>query len=181
MISKALKDFNLPKGVLGKVWAHVHDFFMHTCKLSMLIERSSRSYAFAKIGWKNYDFDSHPLFDLMAFKLRRIKTCLENGYAIHEEADMKALAEAIEICDRVAKENYDEKYFDVHDAKWGEIEVDFSRSTFKTWRKNANTDEEKAQERKETMEIYEKAEKDFLADMDRLNVLFKEHFRAWWD
>ena len=121
MLSKGLKDFNLPKGVLSKIQMYVSDFFMHTCKLSMLIERSKRSYAFAKIGWKNYDFDSHPLFDLMAFKLRRIKKTLENGYAIHEEEDMKALAEAIEICDRIAKEDYESKYFEAHDAKWGEI------------------------------------------------------------
>src|ERR1035441_7076711 len=87
------------------------------------VERIGRSFAFAKIGWLNYDFDATSLFDLMAFKLNRIHFALLNGCAYQNPKDMKALLEAAAICKRLFDENYDDKYGELHEKKWGKLKI----------------------------------------------------------
>jgi hypothetical protein len=53
-------------------------------------------------------------------------------------------------------------------------------SVMKLWRKNANTDEEKAQERKEIKAIYMTEEVMYNRDVDRLFRVFKKYHRSWW-
>lgn len=159
---------------VGKIYYYFDDLF-HTLK-----ERIGRSYAYAKFGYMNYDFDSAYLYDLMSFKLKRIKKCIENGIAVQEEEDMKALDETIAIIDRLRVENYEEKYEPEHDAKWGKADFKFKPS-FHSVRKNVNTKEEKAQEWKERLAIYDKAEQDRKNDIDRLAEILKTHALAWWE
>ena len=142
-------------------------------------ERISRSIAFAKFGYLNHDFDHSYLFQLMSFKMKRIKICLENGLAEQQEEDLKALDEAISICDRLANGNYDDKYYSVLDIKWGESEFSFDDG-FKCTRKNRVTKEDHIQYNKEIREAMDKAEEDTQADFDRLAIILKNHSRAWW-
>lgn len=161
----------------------VEDFF------NRYSERISRSYAFAKIGWLSYDFESLYIFELISFKLKRVESCLKNGHAIQEDEDMLALKEAIEICDRLFDEEYDSKYRELHTKKWGE-QPDFtteptetpqySRIVFKD-RPNVKSEEDKKLEREEFLKTFENAEQDRRNDLDRLNYLFKEHLPKWWD
>ena len=183
--SKELKDSNRLKSILGcfddsfslhsllKPYYAVTDFF------TRLRERIGRSLAYAKFGYMHYDFDSAYLYSIMAFKLRRIRICLVNGLAVQEETDMETLDEAIDICDRLFGEDYEEKYDVIHSAKWGELEFLFE-PTFHSVRKNINTEEEKAQEWKERLDIYNRAEQDRLVDIDRFAEILKTRAKAWW-
>ncbi|NJO48197.1 MAG: hypothetical protein HC840_00615 [Leptolyngbyaceae cyanobacterium RM2_2_4] len=153
--------------------------------------RASRSLAFAKHGWMHYDFESAYLYDLMAFKMKRIYKCLETGHAIQDDEDMAALKEAIEICERLFKGEYDRKYYDLHDAKWGEMESDHIPEyredgsikwyRWETSRPNAKTEEQKAEEVADLRKIWEYEERDRRADLDRLNEILKKHEPTWWD
>lgn len=153
-------------------------------------ERIRRSYSFAKHAWLHYDFESAYLYDIMAFKLKRIKRTLENGCAIQEKKDMAALDEAIKICTRLFKGDYEWKYHRKHDKKWGSIRTktipnydDQGKITtyqWKTSRSKVNPKNEK-QERKEFLNCWVMGNKDREKDIDRLAEIFKKHEPAWWD
>ena len=156
-------------------------------------ERISRSLAYAKFGWLNYDFDFGFTYNLMEFKLKRLLKCLENGHAVQEEEDLNALKEMIKVVRRLHRERYDEKYLRLHDKKWGKTETlsipkvgedgKIRHYEYKSWKnstKNAS-EEVKAQERREFRECWEKAEVDRCNDVDRLAELIKKHGPRLWD
>jgi hypothetical protein len=197
-LKKAWTPRKKSETVLGKVYEAIREFVLFKIYYPPIDlfrrhkERIGRSLAYAKFGWLHYDFDSAFLYDLLAFKMKRLYDCLENGHAIQEDEDMAALKEAIQICERLHEDNYDDKYHEAHSAKWGEIESKYIPNydskgkilnyTWETWRKGTvNVSEEvKEQETKEFRECFEKGEADRKADIDRLAHLLKEHSSMWW-
>lgn len=150
-------------------------------------ERIKRSLTYAKFGWLHYDFDGAFIYDLMAFKMRRLLDCLIHGHAIQEKENMDALREAIKICDRLHEGRYDEKYYKVHEKKWGKLKTWFTPiegSTSSKWnssRKNIKTKADEKAERKDHIKIWDLEEQDRVADIDRLAEILKKYERSWWD
>lgn len=194
MRSKALKFFNDIKDDGLRYWIKSITYYPVQNFFNRTYERVCRTLAFARIAWLHYDFDSAYLWHIMAFKLKRIEKALINGHAIQEEADMAALKEAIEICERLFGEDYEFKYHGAHDLRWGNIpdyetvpsEYDKDgkiltyRIVFKD-RPNVKSDADRELERKEFLRVYELGEADRVRDMDRLAVILKDHSRSWWD
>lgn len=160
--------------------------------ISRTHERASRSLAFARHGWMHYDFESAYLYDLMAFKMKRIYACLETGHAIQDDVDMKALKEAIAICERLFKGQYDDKYYKAHDKKWGKMKsthtpIKFDekgKPTLYSWdtsRPRAKTPAQKKKEVADLRKIWINEEIDRKADIDRLAEILKNHEPKWWD
>lgn len=206
MISKALKGLSgkdldkpdkKPTTFIGKTCKKVADMFGEYVYYPMYYffsrtyERVFRSWAFAKHGYMHYDFESAYLYDLMAFKLKRVYKCLKNGNAVQEYKNMSALAEAITICERLFKGTYDEKYYKLHDKKWGKLcsktipEYDekgkIKHYRWESWRSKTKTAEQKKKERKDLRKIWVNEEEDRRADLDRLNEILKNHEPTWWD
>ena len=158
--------------------------------LSMYWERSMRSLAFAKHGWLSFDFDSAYIFNLMAFKLKRIYKCLENDRAIQTKENMDSLKEAINICECLFDYNYDDKYHKAHDKKWGQLknkdtpiydeDGKVKHYVWDSYRNKVKTPQQKQTERKEFLKCFEDGEKDRRADLDRLNILLKDKSQDWW-
>lgn len=163
----------------------VESFFSRT------YERVSRSWAYARFGYKHYDFDSAYLYDLMSFKLKRLEKCLLNGHAIQEDEDMKKLKEAIKLLDRLFDEKYEQKYNALHDKKWGKLKFNriskeqengvFKVTFASSKRSKIKSKADEKQETKEFLEVYKTAEKDRQADLDKLNVFFKKTMPKLWD
>jgi hypothetical protein len=154
-------------------------------------ERASRSLAFAKHGWMHYDFESAYIYDIMAFKMKRIYACLQDGHAIQHDEDMKALKEAIAICERLFAGNYEDKHYRAHDKKWGKMktktipEYDANgkhlHSRWESSRPKAKTPAQIKKEREDLKKVWENGEIDRKADLDRLNEILKKHEPTWWD
>lgn len=159
--------------------------------ISRTHERASRSLAFARHGWMHYDFESAYLYDLMAFKMKRIYKCLETGHAIQQDEDMKALKEAIQICERLFKGDYDAKYYKAHNKKWGKLqsktipEYDENGKVkhyrWESSRPKAKTKKQKEKEIADLRQIWVNEEIDRKADIDRLAEILKNHEPKWWD
>lgn len=212
--SKALKDFpkrpmmslcgcpdecNPECGLVAKVLHSIGRFVMF--KLYYPVERfyrvtkerTSRSYAYARFGWRNYDFDMACAWDLFEFKLKRLYRCLQNGHAIQESEDMKALLELIKIVRRLSRGRYEDKYYKLHDKRWGKIESEtipnydengkITTYTWNSWRTKTKdaSDKVKKQERKETKAIWKNAEKDRVRDVKRMGELIVKHGLRFWD
>jgi hypothetical protein len=180
-ISKAIKPWTPepePTTRLGKLWKEVKWVFMMNLYypvdsfFSRYYERISRSLAFAIRGWMHYDFESAYLYDIMAFKLKRIYKVLENGHAVQEDDDMKALQEAIAICEKLFNFDYAEKYYDEHEKVWGQLEIgknrEFAEGEYEKYRQSI-------------WDVSINEEKDRNADLDRLNEILKKHEPTWWD
>jgi hypothetical protein len=158
--------------------------------ISRTHERASRSLAFAKHGWMHYDFESAYLYDIMAFKMKRIYKCIKNGQAIQDDKDMKALKEAIAICERLFNGEYNYKYYKAHDKKWGKMNTvhipeydengNIKHYCWENSRPKAKTDKQKEKEVADLRQIYVNEEIDRKADIDRLAEILKNHEPSWW-
>lgn len=158
-------------------------------------ERMGRSYAYARFGWLNYDFDMACAWYLFEFKLKRLRKCLNNGHSVQEPEDMKALSELIKIVKRLGNDSiYERKYLREHDKKWGKIESRTEPwinakgkemgSTWISWRTNcpeSASEELKKEEMNEFRCCFEDAEKDRIRDLDRMKDILVKHGQRWWD
>lgn len=136
----------------------------------------------------DYDFDAHCLFAIIEYKLKRIQPVLENGHAIQEPKDMKALKIAIKLAGRLKDDNYDMVEYDRHNHKWGELETWFTpvedKPGYSQWnssRPKAITPEEKEQERKEMIEGSHRAYARMKREERWLFDILKNHIRNLWD
>lgn len=193
--SKALKG-SFPYGrrpEMGWIfWLKEHTIWKLESLWDRYTERIGRSYAFAKHGWLSYDFDAGTLWPLIAFKLKRIHPVLVNGHAIQEDEDMNALLEAIAICERLGNDEYENQYYELHNKKYGELDMKSDRvasvdadgkplTYYCDMSRPGVTPENEAQERAELRTVWENGERDLQADMDRLAFLLKNYSRKWWD
>ena len=155
-------------------------------------ERISRSWAFAKMGWLNYDFDAMFLYNLMAFKLRRVQYTLKT-YSVAEQSknDMDALQESVDICDRLFADDYADKHMRSYDKKWGKPSFKHGKKkvsdggmtsqVVSSYRKNVKTKKDQQQASEELMEAYSRAEEDRVNDIQRLAQILAVHLPSWWD
>jgi hypothetical protein len=214
--SKALKEFparllreecGCPKrakhdhNFLYKAGHKILSFFMHEIYYPVESffrrhkERISRSYAYAKFGYHNYDFDFSYVYQLINFKLKRLYKALENGHAEQDPEDMKALRDLTKLVYRLSRGRYEDKYLRQHDKKWGKLqsrfedieEKDSSKSKYSkwiTWRdkcpENA-LEETKANERAEFKKCYDLGEDDRVRDIGYLGNILIHHGPSFWD
>lgn len=158
-------------------------------------ERSKRAFDYAVFGWHNHDWDIAYVYHLLEFKLKRLQKCLDGGFAIQETEDMAALADLIEIVARLGKSDYETKYMDEHDLKWGQIESrtepykydkngEVLTYSWISWRKNCPEDasqEVKDLERKENKACYDAGEADRIRDIERIAEILRVNGPRFWD
>lgn len=163
-------------------------------------ERLARSIAFFKLGWLNYDFDSHYIHELILFKLKRLYHCFVK-YGHHStdcpnyKPKMKSLSLVIKLLERYCSDNsydYYSKPIDRHDKKWGKLnsksipyqqdEDGYIRSySYITYRDNVLTSEDKEQEKKEFLEAYHRTEERQERDVRLALSIIAKYHRHWWD
>jgi hypothetical protein len=173
--TKSVKDF-----ITWEILYPVTNFAVRYYK------RFKRSFDYAKFGYSNYDWDHSYLYALLAFKLDRVHKELINGYAVQDSKDMEALKEAKAICDRLREGNYEDKYIDLHEAKWGELKLSFidqgnGLSRMDSSRSKVLTPKDEKQSRKELSKLYKQAVKDEDADIKRLGEILLKYSREWWE
>src|SRR5262245_38122373 len=92
------------------------------------IEWVRRAWDYAKLGYKNWDFDALTIERYMLFKLKRVQDCLINGNCdLTVEMGprkMKALKLCIKLLERL-QDGRCTRFMDMHEAKWGELKTWF--------------------------------------------------------
>lgn len=183
-LDKALRT--VARFFVFKIYYPVESFF------GAFFRRSKRSLAWARFTHSNYDFDFTYLYAVMSFKAKRIYTALENDYAIQAKEDMKALKEFIRVCDRLHKNNYDDKHHVAHDKKWGKRPPfgwkpafdkdgkEIGSEIISKPRPKAKNKRLEEQERKEFLACYDLSEVDRKNDIDRMAELLKNYSLKWW-
>ena len=162
-------------------------------------ERIRRSWDYAKHGWLSYDFDAYYIHETVLFNLKRLNNCFINHGHHSEDCEnykpkMKSIKLAIKYLSRYCEpyNPYYDSSMDAHNKKWGELEDSTTPScvdpdgyvrtySWNTWRKNANTEEEKKQERLEFSKAYEADAQRQERDLSLAYEIIAKYHRYWWD
>lgn len=113
------EEFLLDTPIISTVYWRLRQFY----------RKVARSWAFAKLGWNNYDFDSAYALDVLAFKLARIQHQLMNeGHTVQDETTQKSLRLVIRLLQRLRADKYS-YFYDRHNKKWNPtgIETTFEK------------------------------------------------------
>jgi hypothetical protein len=112
------------------------------------------------------------------------------SHLVQTQDILDALSEAIDICSRLSKDEYYNKYNKMHSKKWGKLktifhpEPNFSEkglTRIEFMRSKAKTAKQKRQERQESRNNLIQSEIDRDNDLKRLFYLFTKYERQWWD
>jgi len=96
--------------------------------LRQFYKKTARSFAYAKIGWDNYDFDAGYMLTLLLFKLKRLQDfLLYKGNAVQDKDTLQSLRLAIRLLKRLTNDRYS-YFYDRHNAKWNPTGI---KMTFK--------------------------------------------------
>lgn len=153
------------------------------------IEWLKRAWCYAKLGYKNYDFDALTIERYLLFKLKRVEECLLNGNVdLTVEMGpkkMKALKLCIKLLERLNGHYY--RFLDMHEVKWGEMECWFEptglgeSSYWRSKRAKANTPELIEQERKEFLEAVRADDREEMRDRKLVYRILEKYICYWWD
>lgn len=145
-----------------------------------------KMFAYAPILWRDRDFDWAFILTILQFKLKRTREYLVEENIIGDIDKISSeIKQAEDIIDEIFKDDFCKEEHEAHTAKWGEHKDNFvpTKNGALRWdmsREKAITPEEKEQERKEIMEIYELEEKRMGEAWDRLFTHLKANIRGWW-
>jgi len=162
----------------------------HSTHIYAPIQRIKTVIAYIPILWYDHDWDHFYFFALMEHKLKRMEKCLRNGNHLSCNKD----ADRIKICHTILKRlqlgEYDKHDMELHDAKWGELEMRFERvedgeggqhSQLFLERANVKTPENYKKESDEVQRIYKKANEVKKADLTLLFQTLNKYIVLWWD
>lgn len=147
-------------------------------------------WKFARLGWDDYDWDQYYLLRVLEMKLEGMHDFFESDLVMCEKPEEKAeqIKTALNACHRLVANEYEFEALKPHDEKWGKCNITYeetdavtkcSRVNFR--RENVKTEEDEAQETKEFLECYTKAQKEYQKDADILFDTMKKYHQGWWD
>jgi hypothetical protein len=95
-------------------------------RLRQFYRKVARSWAFARLGWNNYDFDSAYALDVLAFKLARVQQhLLHEGHTVQDETTQKSLRLVIRLLQRLRADKYS-YFYDRHNKKWNPTGIEMT-------------------------------------------------------
>ncbi len=162
----------------------VYDFFRYDIPYG--IESILRWFP---VIWKDRNWDACFVFLILRKKIALMEVHHKKyGHFVDSDKTVKELRVCRKLLDRLVKDEYEERALAPHNKKWGEtksrIEPCKDNKHLAEWimtRPNANTPEEKEQESKEFVKLYDGAQ---LKRRRDINVLFKiisNRVQTWWD
>lgn len=195
VLSKPLRPFRRSRFDKETIWTRLWD---GVCWLPSKIyyfcrkyaQRIKRSWAYARFGWENYDFDGEYLTQLITFKLKRMQKALQNGWSIQDEKYTQALQLAIRLGEKLENDGY-HWFMDQHNAKWGEPDMVFDESdseyngeklsTMTVKRAHVIDADTEEQERQEFRAAYEADDKIKMRDARLFFRIIEKYYPGWWD
>lgn len=151
---------------------------------------------YAPIIWTDAWWDFSFLLRIIEKKLRRdsIKYRIE-GHHVGAEESADEMLEVAEICKRLREDDYSKPLYEIHEAKWGKLNMSFgplenndpdnkySSGTHRMdmTRENEKTDADRELETEESRAIWKKEAELIQADLSRLSEIIRTKMMGWWD
>jgi len=163
-------------------------------RIAHFFEKIHRSYQYAKLAWKNEDWDYAFFLDVLGFKLKRMLHNLTNDEWHEHGKSLKALKLAVYLCDKINYHSHSADHYDYyikkHYEKYGEpkyvfepVEDDYCGLKLSTMVNKTSehwTQEEKEQERRDFIIAMEADSADMQQDIDDLFRIMSKYMTHWW-
>ena len=170
---------------VGNIWGKLTHPFTETFHWIV------KSIQYAIFLRKDFDWDYSYILRLLRFKLKRTrKQILENNLILRADEIAAQIEHAEKLIDKWEEDEFCVELREAHEEKWGKlvdrsepIESDNGIKLY-TWnwsRENATTPELEEQEKKESMEIYEKQDQAKEKNLDELFAHMRRYMQSWWD
>ena len=127
------------------------------------------------IIWKDRNWDYIFILRIILFKLQLIEKCLKR------KQELKKLHVCILLLQRLTKDEYETKLFDLHEKKWGKTKFTIQPTTLNVTYEQAITEKDKKRELKDRQKILRHTS--YLQDQDLKYFceLFRKHIFTWWN
>ena len=153
-----------------------------------ICRKLSRSWAYARVGWSNYDFDSGYVFELLIFKLKRLRRALlDEGHTVHDKATVQSLKLVTRLLIRLRDDDYS-YFYGRHNAKWNPAKLGMSFEPIPDSKllnmvtfRDSLPEDQKQQEEIEVRQAF--AADEAMRDRDArwcFNIMAK-YYPYWWD
>lgn len=148
--------------------------------------RAIRTIQYFPIIWKNEDWDYTYIYDLMAYKLKRIEKYLKNDtICVGSQRQSRQVKICRILLERLLEDNYCEQEWKKHEEKWGELKNKNGKKYKSSvevifYRDKCRTEEDKNLERKESDYLWNKEEEMRKGDLEMFWRIFKKYHRHWW-
>jgi hypothetical protein len=114
---------------------------------------------------------------------------LKNGHAVQKELDLKALRIAIKLAKRISDDYHEDKLYDWHERKWGELSSwedswkpqENGSSRYIGRRKKVKTEADRELEVVDLRKLWEKIEAWRSRDEKLMFAIIQKYYRVWWD
>jgi hypothetical protein len=139
------------------------------------------------IIWNDRDWDWHYWLTMNIKKLEGMEKSIRNGHHLYGWRDADNIRKALLALKRLEDDDYHDNAFKNHDAKWGKMVTSWGvrdeRGSTEMFfnRPNANTDEEKALERKEFGRCIKHMDYMQKQDIEYANGIITKYLFHWWD
>ncbi len=168
---------------------HIDDFYFSMCRFLNKLVFWHTPIGFIKNVIKYRKFLSEDRWWDYAYILSMLHTKISKDAALYEKHGMTTMADhysrqmkyCADIIDRILEDKYDERELISHNKKWGERSYNFDDEIFDCTVENANTPEEKEQEKKEFLACLKAAEIQKQKDVNELFKFLSDNILKWWD
>lgn len=142
-----------------------------------------RSFAYAKFGWNNPDWDHTYFYSLLRFKLERMQKAFDNDWTVSKERT-KSVRVAAKLAKRLEQDHY-RRALDAHDRKWGELEMtlgppDTNKLRAATFTRKKITKRTAKKERVEFMAATYADQHAIDRDIRWLTEIINKYVQNWW-
>jgi len=174
--------------LLRSIWHRIEATRIYS-KCYAFCSKLRRSWAYARFGWDNYDFDGAYALRALSFKLKRLQRLLLDGHVIQDEASLKSLRLAIRLLDRLVEDDYN-YFLHCHNLKWYDTEypphgfekVNDGRGCSRMVFPSESLPENKqAQEHEEHVAAWAADEKLKNRDKRWVFSIIEKYYEHWWD
>ena len=132
-----------------------------------------------KVVWNDRPWDYVYIFKALRFKLNETQRCIDGTFVGSDEeaAKIRSLIDAI---DRILEDDYVKEEYEEMDEKYGKLEMIFNDdNTITTTRENLK-EEDREQERKETLALAELEADRRQKDINYVFDTMKNDIQKWW-
>lgn len=129
--------------------------------------------------WNDRPWDYVFILKALRFKLDETQKCIDGSFVGSEE-EAKKIRSLIEAIDRIVEDDYVSEEYKAMDEKYGKLEMIFNDdNTITTTRENLK-DEDREQERKETLALAELEADRRQQDINYVFDTMKNDIQKWW-
>lgn len=143
---------------------------------------------YAVFLWNDRDYDYFYIYRLLGYKLKRIRSEMENCKYMDKDTAIPQIKYVEELLEQVKNDEFDKDLYEEHDKKWGKMSMEHKevivdgQKYYEVFfnREKAITKQEKEQEREELLKIMVESDRRRTECVNKIFDEIKKNVYNWW-